>query len=215
MLCSDSPVYSACAHPGSACEDDPTGGLTHEGFIQSLVQQYADACSRGLMGDAVRTAVVRHMPVLGGEGSAAQYARWCHALAQGDTPVIEHPSMQGVFLHPLNIALGVLLCGAYCLERQEASVFNLGAGPECLCPNRSAALRFLGRHACTRAVRECEPPCGPIVPFLCDLRARRLCGYRPVIGGDDALDALLALESAREPLEEIRRQTQDFLAMLR
>lgn len=220
ILCSDVSVYRARPRPWYAREEDLTGGQTREGLCQSLAQLYAEGVARGLAGDAVRTLIVRHMPCLGGSSPlATQYTAWCRALLSGALIPVEHPAMQGVFLHPLEAACGALMLGARLLDGDtgagESCVFNLGAGPHNLCANRSAALRFAARHGGTRPIQESEPPL-PIAPPLLDgSRARLLCGARCLFSADEALDMLLEIERARQEDEKdlpgvIREQVQRY-----
>ncbi len=203
ILCSDVSVYRAHPRPWYAREEDLTGGQTREGLCQSLVQLYAEGAARGLIGDAVSTLIVRHMPCLGGSSPlAAQYTAWCRALLHSELIPVEHPAMQGVFLHPLEAACGALMLGARFFSgdaaAEESCVFNLGAGPHNLCANRSAALRFVARQGGTRPIQESEPPLAVSPPLLDGSRARLLCGARCLFSADESLDMLLELERAAQ-----------------
>lgn len=220
ILCSDVSVYRARPRPWYAREEDLTGGQTREGLCQSLLQLYAEGAARGLMGDAVCTLIVRHMPCLGGSSPlSAQYTAWCRTLLRGELIPVEHPSMQGVFLHPLEAACGALMLGARFFSGDtgvdESCIFNLGAGPHNLCANRSAALRFVARQGGTRPIQESEPPLAVSPPLLDGSRARLLCGARCLFSADEALDMLLELERAGQEDEKalpgvIREQVQRY-----
>lgn len=199
LLASDAGVYRASQHPGYAREEDPIGGQTQEGLIQSLLQLYADGISRGLGGDAVRTLIVRHMPCLFcGNEQVMQCSLWCRALMSGEVVPVVNPSMRGVFLHPLDIALGILLLGArfFAGEAPDSGFFHLGAGAQNLCANRSAALRLIARHKGTRPIRERESPALSAPALLDGSRTRLFTGYRCQMTGDEALDDLYDLEYA-------------------
>ena len=199
ILCSEANVYRARQGAWYAREEDPIGGETREGLAQSLLQLYADGVSRGLCGDAVHVLCVRTLPALGcGSPAVAQYSAWCRALDAGELPEVAHPSMQGVFIHPLDMACGALMLGARFFTGEEPcdGIWNLAPGPHNLCANRSAALRFIARNGGTRPIRETEPPMGPTLPLPDGARTRLLCGFRCLLGADEALDALLAMERA-------------------
>lgn len=218
LLCSDAGVYRAgSAH---AREDDPIGGETRDGLIQSLVQLCADGVSRGLLGDAVSVLCVRHMPLLGcGHPAVEPYAAWCRALDAGELIPVAHPGMQGVFLHPLELCCGAALLGARYLsgDTRCTGAFNLGAGAQSLMANRTAALRFIRDNGGMRPIREAEPPDDPPLSLLCGARARLLCGAQAVLPGGEALSLLLALERAArggQEAAEIDRQTKLYLTRL-
>ncbi len=221
LFCSDVSVYRACEHVWYAREEDPIGGRTHEGLIQSMLQLYADGMSRGLMGDAVTTLIVRHMPCLGSlHPSTRQYTQWCRSLMDDEPLYVEHPARQGIFLHPLDVACGVLMLGAryFCEEDMRENVFNLGAGPQNLCANRSAALRFQRQNGSARPLVESEPPLPPQSPLLDGSRAKHLCGTRCIIPGDAALCQLLGHLRATQSGEEqtyIEAQTRTYLERIR
>ena len=199
ILCSEANVYRARQGAWYAREEDPIGGETREGLAQSLLQLYADGVSRGLCGDAVHVLCVRTLPALGcGSPAVAQYSAWCRALDAGELPEVAHPSMQGVLIHPLDMACGALMLGARFFTGEEPcdGIWNLAPGPHNLCANRSAALRFIARNGGTRPIRETEPPVGPALPLPDGARARLLCNFRCLLGADEALDALLAMERA-------------------
>lgn len=222
ILGSDVSVYRAQSRPWYAREEDLTGGQTRDGLIQSILQLYADGASRALLGDAISTLIVRYMPSLGGQSpSVVQYTRWCHALMHRELITVEHPSMQGIFLHPLEAACGMLTLGArfFAGEEPRSGTFNLGAGPQNLCANRSAALRFISRHGGTRPITECEPPLTFMPPLLDGSRARLLSGVRCLLTGDEALSMLFELEQAKAQGEEnlqsvMNSQVQTYLERL-
>ena len=217
LLGTDAPVYRARDLSRPAREDDALGGGTREGLIQSLFELYADGASRGLLGDAVSTLRVRAMPCLGGDAPGVrQYARWCEAILRGDVVRVEHPGMQGVFAHPLDVACGMLLLGASFLARPQSGAYNLGVEPGCLCANRTAALRLVARAGGKRPLRECEPPLSHVPPLLDGARARTLCGAVCRMSAEDALFLLLELLRAEHEGEKaaqaaLRAQARRYL----
>lgn len=199
ILCSDAAVYRAHRQGWNVEEDAPLGGETAQGLSDSLLQLTADGASRGLLGDAVRTLIVRHLPCLGcGHIQTAQYGAWCRALFEGEVLQVAHPGAPGVFIHPLDVCCGALLLGARALlgDTQLAGAFNLGADPGNIAANRSAALRFIRENGGTRPIRETNPPYHGAFPVLSGAKARFLCGARCLIPAGEALNALLALERA-------------------
>lgn len=221
ILCSDENVYRTAQGVWYAREEDPIGGYTREGMIQSILQLYADGISRGLLGDAVTTLIVRHMPCLGSDNARTrQYSQWCRELLNGDILHVEHPAMQGIFLHPLDVASSVLMLGArfFSGEEMRENIFNIGAGPQNLCANRSAALRFIGRNGGTRPIAQSEPPLAAAPALLDGSRTRLLCGARCLIPGDEALARLLELMRAAQSGEQdqaIAAQTRAYLERMR
>lgn len=208
LLATDVPVYRGCARPPR--EDDPLGGETREGLIQSLFSLYADGAARGLLGGAVRTLLIRHAPALdGGAPSVAQYARWCDALLDGDVVPVEAPAAQGAFAHPAEIACGSLLLAASCLERAQAGVFNLGLAPRCLCANLTAARRLVAAFGGSRPIRTLEPAVSRPAAPPDGSAALSLCGAQCRLPADEALGMLLALRRAeREGEAAARAQTR-------
>lgn len=216
ILCSDAPVYRAARPPAPLEESSPLGGRTPAGLVQSLVQLYALGAASGLMGDPVRTLILRHPPLLGGDAPCvAQYARWCRALLAGELVPVEQPDAQGVFFHPLEAACDALVLGALHMERARAgedegeSAYNLAPGPLGICPNRSAALRLLRESGGARPIREAEVSEACTPPRLSAARAQLSAGIRPIYTADEALSLLLALERARlHGLAEAEMQKQ-------
>lgn len=194
-LCTDASVYRALPRP--AREDDPYGPSTREGLAMSLFSLCAEGASRGLLGDPVRTLLVRHAPALGGDSPAvSQYARWCDALLAGDLVTVEHPAAQGAFAHPAEIACGVLLLGAACMARAQGGTYNLGLSPACLCANRTAARRLAARFGGKRPLRECESAYAPVQPPD-GSAAEALCGALCRLSAEESLDMLLSLREAQ------------------
>lgn len=217
ILCSDENVYRARHCPWHVREDSPLGGQTREGLVQSILQLYADGVSRGLLGDAVRVLCVRHMPYLGGgDPSVAQYTRWCRALLNGEVVQVDHPTRSGFFQHPLDVVCGVLMLGARALSEDapDGGIFNLGASPACVCPNRSAARRLNDRFGGMRPIAEREPPLSPSAPLLDDSRAQQWIGRTGILTADEALSMHMEWERAKrqgDPAALQRTQTRDYL----
>lgn len=222
LFLSDASVYRAAACPWHAREDDPIGGESRDGLVQSILQLCADGISRGLMGDAVSVILARHLPLLGcGHPAVSAYSLWCGALDAGQRLTVPDPGRQGLFLSPFDAYYGALLLGARFLEGDRActGVYNLAADTKNILPNRSAALRFSAAHGGKRPILETHPPAQPPIPQLDGTKARRLCGAQPVIAAEEALGMLFALERAakRSPedeLIEIRRQADAYLSRI-
>lgn len=199
ILLSDESVYRTDTAPFPVREDAAIGGGNAQGLIQSVLQLCAEGVSRGLLGDAVSTLIIRHMPCLGcGHSAAAQYSAWCRQLLREEIVDVAHPGAQGVFLHPADVCLGALSLGAryLCGDRTCTGAFNLGVPPQNLMANRSAALRLLRDHGGRRPIRESEPPYARMPPLLDGAKARLLCGAQAHIPADEALAMLLGLERA-------------------
>ena len=219
ILMSDENVYRAFYHPWHAQETDPIGGETPQGLIQSILDLYAGGVSRGLCGDPVSVQIMRHLPCLGcGHPAVAQYSAWCEAAENNDALEVQHPGLQGVFVHPLDVCCGALLLGARFLlgDTSCTGAFNLGACSENLIPNRTASLRFTRRLGVTRPIREAEPPLSAVLPLLDGTKARLLCGARCHISGEEALMQLFFLEQTYEANfsmvdQEIKAQVHAYL----
>lgn len=222
ILCSQENIYRAQGQMWMADENAPIGGETQEGFIHTILQTAADGISRGLLGDPVHTIIVRHPPCLGcGHPSTAHYTAWCSQLLHGEIVTVNHPGLQGVFLHPLDACCGALALGARYLlgDKNLSGAFNLGAESENLIANRTAALHFIRENGGTRPMRECSAAPVHTAPLLNGARTRFLCGFRCMITGNEALNMLLDLERAaahasETELETIRAQTAAFLEKL-
>lgn len=104
LAMSDAAVYRGGGRMNEAGE---IGGRTREGMEASILQTALLGAARELMGDAVRTMLVRHAPVLGEDCAA-----WCDALLEGRTIRVRHPAARGVFVHPLDIVCCGLTLGA-------------------------------------------------------------------------------------------------------
>ena len=104
LAMSDAAVYRGGGRMNEAGE---IGGRTREGLEASILQTALLGAARGLLGDAVRTMLVRHAPVLGEDCAA-----WCDALLEGRTIRVRHPAARGVFVHPLDIVCCGLTLGA-------------------------------------------------------------------------------------------------------
>ena len=222
LFLSDAAVYRTAAHPWLVSEEEPIGGETQDGLIQSLLQLCADGVSRGLLGSAVHTLCVRHPPLLGcGHPATAAYSRWCAALDAGERLDVPHPGRQALFVSPLDICAGALKLGARFFSGDSActGLFNIAAGAECAAASRTAALRFCRDHGGLRPILETAPALDPPAPRLDGRKAQRLAGARTVIPLDEALSMLLALERAarispESELDEIARQAQAYLEKL-
>jgi len=219
ILCSDADVYRTDGNPWSVQERDPIGGESQKGFIHSILQTAADGISRGLLGDAVSTLIIRHPPCLGcGHPAVSAYSHWCSQLDNGEILTVDHPGMNGVFLHPLDVCCGALALGARFLlgDRNLTGVFNLGASPQNLVANRTAALRFIRENGGTRPIREQHSSALFTIPHLDDTKARLLCGTKCHIHGNDALNQLLVLNRAANQgpdaqMQIIQAQTKQYL----
>lgn len=211
ILCAHENVYAPSSGVPYPDESAPLGGSTREGLYQAILQLYADGASRALMGDAVTTMICRRSPCLGsGHPAVRQYTAWCRALLAQEAPTIEHPGAQGVFLHPLDAALGALCAGSQLLlgEERRASVFNIGAGAHQLCANRSACLFLCAQEGSTRAAREAYPPrCESIVPLNGE-RLKTLCGFSARLDAKEALSLLMEHEKACAVSEAAAEQTR-------
>lgn len=220
LLLSDAAVYRSEAHPAFAREDDPIGGQSRDGLLQSILQLYADGFSRGLLGDAVSVLCVRHLPLLGcGHPAVSPYSRWCAALDSRDILTVPHPGRQCAFLHPADMLCGALLLGARFLlgDTACAGVYNLGAELPSLAANRTAALRMIRDHGGTRPIWESFPPDASLPPMPDGTRARMLCGACSRLPFQEALSLLLQLERAARispeaEAAEIRRQAEQYLS---
>lgn len=219
VLATDAGVYRAQSRP--AREDDPLGGETREGLIQSLFSLYADGVARALAGDAVNTLIVHHMPCLSGDApSVAQYARWCDALLCGEVVPVEHPAMLGAFVHPLEVAHGVLMLGAVCLSLSQGGSYNLALEPTCLLPNRTAAQRLIARAGGGRPIHESEPPLFRPAQMLDGSRAKALCGAVCRLPAEESLSMLFELMQAErlgktQAQAVLRKQAQRVLEGMR
>lgn len=221
ILCSHADVYAPGKDAPAADEHAPLGGKTREGLYQSILQLIADGCSRGLMGDPVRTVICRHAPCLGsGHPDTAQYSAWCRAILRSETPVIEHPDAQGTFLHPLDVMLGALCLGAHHLlvRRDSGGIYNLGDAPKNRCANRSAWRILAEREGCTRACRYAHPPYPPERHLLDGARAKAACGLSTQLNARQALSFLMAHERARcigsEAAEILRTEQAETLLQM-
>lgn len=222
LLLSDAAVYRAASRPWLVREEDPIGGETQDGLIQSMMQLYADGVSRGLIGDAVSVICARHPPLLGcSHPHVDAYSRWCDALDAGERLHVPHPGMQTLFVSPCDIFCGALLLGARFLSGDSTctGLFNLAAGAECAAANRTAALRFNRDHGGKRPILETSPPMRLSPPPLCGEKARQFTGAHTLLAADEALSLLLALERAARispeaELAEIHRQAEDYLRRL-
>ena len=88
LAMSDAAVYRG---GGRVNEGGEIGGRTREGMEASILQTALLGAARGLMGDAVRTMLVRHAPVLGEDCAA-----WCDALLEGRTIRVRTGGARGV-----------------------------------------------------------------------------------------------------------------------
>lgn len=219
ILLSDEGVYRCSQRSWYAREEDLPGGETRGGLIQSLLQLYADGAGRGLLGDPVSVQCVRHLPCLGcGHPAVAPAEDWCRALDEDRPLDVTHPGAQGVFLHPLDVCCGALLLGARYLsgDRTCTGFFNLGAGPQNLMPNRTAALRMSTLCGGKRPLRETGSSCSAMLPLPDGTKARLLCGACTLIPGEEALRLFYAYERSAQAgcacaCQTARMQTLEYL----
>lgn len=200
LMYSDEPVY--LAEKGIAREQDETGGQTHEGLIQSVLQLYADGVSRGLEGDPVQTLIVRRMPCSIEETADA----WCRAVLEGKAIHVLSPDAWNIFQHPLDAAAAVLALGARYLsgEMDRGGIFNIGTNA--VCTNRDAALVFAQRHR--NRCFFCEDGEMGKMPLLLDgTKAQRLCPR--VLSVQEALDFRLNALRGETCEEQVRRYLEN------
>ncbi len=138
LAMSDAAVYRGGGRMNEAGE---IGGRTREGMEASILQTALLGAARGLMGDAVRTMLVRHAPVLGEDCAA-----WCDALLEGRTIRVRHPAVRGVFVHPLDVVCCGLTLGARAFRCGEGGVYNIGTDERSIGTRQSAARRLAMRH---------------------------------------------------------------------
>ena len=211
MALSDAAVYQSGA--GRMSETAAVGGRTREGLEASILQTALLGAARGLLGDAVRTLLIRHVPILGG-----QCAAWCDALLDDRPMEVENPTARGVFVHPLDIACCALTLGARALMQGEGGVYHIGTDARSICTNRSAARRLSTRHFGTKPIAETETARADLPILLDGSAARRLCGAACRLDADQALDLLFAeRQAAREGREEeaVRQMTRTYLEACR
>lgn len=206
LAMSDAAVYRGGGRMNEAGE---IGGCTREGMEASILQTALLGAARGLMGDEVRTMLVRHAPVLGEDCAA-----WCDALLEGRTIRVRHPAARGVFVHPLDIVCCGLTLGARAFQCGEGGVYNIGTDERSIGTRQSAARRLSMRHGGAGTAQE-ETEDGESPAQLLDgSAARRLCGAACRLDVDQALDLLLEQRrAARAGQEEaaIRRMTRTYL----
>ena len=210
LAMSDAAVYRGGGRVNEAGE---IGGRTCEGMEASILQTALLGAALGLLGDAVRTMLVRHAPALGGDCAA-----WCDALLEGRTIRVRHPAARGVFVHPLDIACCALTLGARALMQGEGGVYHIGTDARSICTNRSAARRLSTRHFGTKPIAETETARADLPILLDGSAARRLCGAACRLDADQALDLLFAeRQAAREGREEeaVRQMTRTYLEACR
>ena len=180
-----------------------------EGMEASILQMALLGAARGLLGDAVRTMLVRHAPVLGEE-----YTAWCDALLEGRTIRVRHPAARGVFVHPLDVVCCGLTLGARAFRCGEGGVYNIGTDERSVCTRQSAARRLAMRHGGAGTAQEETEDGEPPAQLLDGSAARRLCGAACRLDVDQALDLLFEQRrAARAGQEEaaIRRMTRTYL----
>lgn len=131
LAMSDAAVYRGGGRMNEAGE---IGGRTREGMEASILQTALLGAARGLLGDAVRTMLVRHAPILGEDCAA-----WCDALLEGRTIRVRHPAARGVFVHPLDVVCCGLTLGARAFRCGEGGVYNIGTDERSVCTRQSAA----------------------------------------------------------------------------
>ena len=206
LAMSDAAVYRGGGRMNEAGE---IGGRTREGMEASILQTALLGAARGLMGDAVRTMLVRHAPVLGEDCAA-----WCDALLEGRTIRVRHPAARGVFVHPLDIVCCGLTLGARAFRCGEGGVYNIGTDERSIGTRQSAARRLAMRHGGAGTAQEEAEDGEPPAQLLDGSAARRLCGAACRLDVDQALDLLFEQRrAARAGQEEeaIRRMTRTYL----
>lgn len=206
LAMSDAAVYRGGGRMNEAGE---IGGRTREGMEASILQTALLGAARGLLGDAVRTMLVRHAPVLGEE-----YTAWCDALLEGRTIRVRHPTARGVFVHPLDVVCCGLTLGARAFRCGEGGVYNIGTDERSVGTRQSAARRLAMRHGGAGTAQEEAEDGEPPTQLLDGSAARRLCGAACRLDVDQALDLLFEQRrAARAGQEEaaIRRMTRTYL----
>ena len=204
---SDAPVYREGLY--RAGETESIGGRTREGLEASILQMALDGAARGLLGDPVRTLLIRHAPVLGG-----QYAAWCDALLEHRALDVHQPTARGVFVHPLDVVCCALTLGAAALRRGEGGTYQIGTEARNTCVHRSAAQRLAARHHGLQALHEIKGEDDVPAPLLDGGAMRRVCGAACRLDVDQALDLLLEQRrAAREgqEAEVVRAITRTYL----
>ena len=91
---------------------------------------------------------VRGVPALGcGDPAVAQAEGWCHALMRREVVRVRRPAMQGIFVHPLDMACGDPLeiyteGNSVILRKHESSCVFCGSNKKvtlykdkCICDN--------------------------------------------------------------------------------
>ena len=207
LALSDAAVYRGGG--GRANETAEIGGQTREGLEASILQTALLGAARGLLGDAVRTVLVRHAPVLGEECAA-----WCDALLEGRALDVRHPAARGVFAHPLDIVCCALALGAQAFRRGEGGLYNIGTDARSISTYRSAAQRLAVRHGGEGALHERTEADETATQLLDGSAARRLCGAACRLDADQALDLLFeqrrAAREGRET-ETVRQMARTYL----
>ena len=206
LAMSDAAVYRGGGWMNEAGE---IGGRTREGMEASILQTALLGAARGLLGDAVRTMLIRHAPVLGEDCAA-----WCDALLEGRTIRVRHPAVRGVFVHPLDIVCCGLTLGARAFQCGEGGVYNIGTDERSIGTRQSAARRLAMRHGGAGTAQEEAEDGEPSAQLLDGSAARRLCGAACRLDVDQALDLLFEQRrAARAGQEEaaIRRMTRTYL----
>ena len=207
LALSDAAVYRQ--GEGRANETAEIGGRTREGLEASILQTALLGAARGLFGDVVRTVLVRHAPILGGDCAA-----WCDALLDGRTIEVRHPAARGVFVHPLDIVCCALTLGAQAFRQGEGGLYHIGTDARSISVNRNAARRLAVRHGGESALSEGKEDGETPTQLLDGSAARRLCGAACRLDADQALDLLLeqrrAAREGREA-EAIRQMARTYL----
>lgn len=127
------------------------------------------------------------------------------AAAAGGTTLIRNPGAVRPWQHVLDVLAGYLLLGRRLLEGQRdfAGPWNFGPGPESFLTAGEVARAVAARWDAVAVDLAATPPAGPHEAGLLALdsgKARRVLGWRPLLGIEQALD--LTVQWYREHHEQ-------------
>lgn len=216
MMLSQADAYQA--RPGVRLrEDDPLGGESAAGGVKSLLETYALGFSRGLYGDPAAVILARHPPLTGGGMDENHFAaRWCAALSQGEMLTLPSPGLLYPFMHPLEAAGGLLLCGAMLLRHgvQYAGAWNFAPGIASLATCRSAASQLRDYAGSGRPIIEDTTLPRPALYSLDDHRARERLGYRSAFDARQVLAMLYDYQTSIDRAYTRDAQAEEYLRAL-